>query len=69
MLHLRHVERLTSEELSEALDKDEPEIERILEYARQHLRERLMEAGCRFIVKDADGKAPRAKSKEPRAKS
>jgi len=45
-LRLRHGEGLTGEELAEALEKAEPEIERILEYARQHLRQSLLEAGC-----------------------
>jgi RNA polymerase sigma factor (sigma-70 family) len=50
-LRLRHTEGLRSEELSEALDKDEPEIEQILEYAREHLRQSLIESGCTFILK------------------
>ena len=50
-LRLRHTEGLSSEELSEALDKDEPEIEQILEYAREHLRQSLIESGCTFILK------------------
>jgi RNA polymerase sigma factor (sigma-70 family) len=50
-LRLRHTEGLTSEELSEALDKDEAEIEQILEYARGHLRQSLIESGCTFILK------------------
>jgi RNA polymerase sigma factor (sigma-70 family) len=54
-LRLRHAQRLTAEELAEALDKDEPEIERILEYARQHLRQKLMESGCTFIAKESQG--------------
>jgi len=53
-LRLRHGEGLTDEELAEALDKQEPEIERILEYARQHLRESLLESGCTFIVKGSE---------------
>ena len=32
--------------------KSEPEIERILEYGRRHLRQSLAEAGCTFIIKD-----------------
>ena len=51
-LRLRHVEGLTSAALGEVLEKSEPEIERILEYARQHLRQSLIESGCTFIVKD-----------------
>ena len=66
-LRLRHVEGLTSEQLSEALEKDEPEIERILEYARQHLRESLIEAGCRFIVKDPKSEVRGTKRKKHRA--
>jgi RNA polymerase sigma factor (sigma-70 family) len=50
-LRLRHSEGLSSEELAEALDKNEPEIEQILEYAREHLRQSLIESGCTFIVK------------------
>jgi RNA polymerase sigma factor (sigma-70 family) len=50
-LRLRHAERLTLAKLGEVLEKDEPEVERILEYARQHLRQSLIESGCTFIVK------------------
>jgi RNA polymerase sigma factor (sigma-70 family) len=50
-LRLRHSEGLSTEELAEALDKNEPEIEQILEYAREHLRQSLIESGCTFIVK------------------
>ncbi len=50
-LRLRHTEKLTLAKLGEVLEKDEPEIERILEYARQHLRQTLIESGCTFIVK------------------
>jgi len=56
-LRLRHAGGLTDEELAEALEKSAPEVERILEYAREHLHQNLIEAGCRFIVKqDADRK-------------
>ena len=58
-LRLRHTRGLTDAELAEALDKSEPEIERILEYGRQHLRQTLVEAGCTFITKDK--KADRAR--------
>ena len=69
-LRLRHVKDLTSDQLSEVLEKDEPEIERILEYARQHLRNSLMEAGCRFIVRqNAKSNEPPAKRKVQRAKA
>lgn len=50
-LHLRHRGGLTLKDLGEVLEKDEPEVERILEYARQHLRQSLIEAGCTFILK------------------
>jgi RNA polymerase sigma factor (sigma-70 family) len=60
-LRLRHGEGLTDEELAEALDKAEPEIERILDYARQHLRQSLLEAGCTFIVKGSENRS-RAKT-------
>jgi RNA polymerase sigma factor (sigma-70 family) len=53
VLRLRHGGGLTSAELGEVLDTAEPEIERILEYARAHLRQKLVEAGCRFISKQA----------------
>ena len=56
-LRLRHGEGLTGEELAEALEKAEPEIERILEYARQHLRQSLLEAGCTFIVKGSENRS------------
>jgi RNA polymerase sigma factor (sigma-70 family) len=70
VLRLRQVKGLTREQLSDALEKDEPEIERILEYARQHLRQKLMEAGCRFIVKqNADSKAQRAKTRGKRRRT
>lgn len=47
-LRLRYAEQLTGAELAEALDQPEPEVERLLEYARQHLRQSLVEAGYRF---------------------
>jgi RNA polymerase sigma factor (sigma-70 family) len=72
-LRMRHAEGLTDEQLAEALDKAEPEIERILEYAREHLRQQLMGSGCTFVVKrggrssqsrdwGADASNPSAKS-------
>jgi RNA polymerase sigma factor (sigma-70 family) len=60
-LRLRHGKGLTDKELAEALDKAEPEIERILDYARQHLRQSLLEAGCTFIVKGSENRS-RAKT-------
>ena len=66
-LHLRHSGGLTLKELREVLKKDEPEIERILEYARQHLRQSLLESGCTFIVKGTENRSglrPKAKSEK-----
>jgi RNA polymerase sigma factor (sigma-70 family) len=57
---LRHVDRLTTDDLAEVLDKAEPEIEEMLEYARRHLREKLMASGCTFIVKGSPGAADQA---------
>jgi RNA polymerase sigma factor (sigma-70 family) len=56
-LRLRHGGGFTPAELAEALDKSEPEIERILEYGRQHLRQSLIESGCTFIVKGQEGRS------------
>jgi RNA polymerase sigma factor (sigma-70 family) len=70
-LHLRHSGGLTLKELREVLKKDEPEIERILEYARQHLRQSLIESGCTFIVKgneNRSGLRPKAKSEKHEGK-
>ena len=48
-LRLRHAGGLTDEELAEALQKAAPEVERILDYARQHLRQSLnRESGVYF---------------------
>jgi RNA polymerase sigma factor (sigma-70 family) len=64
-LRLRHGEGLTGEELAEALEKSEPEIERILEYARQHLRQKLTESGCTFIVKGSESPSSLRRTKAP----
>jgi RNA polymerase sigma factor (sigma-70 family) len=56
-LHLHHSGGLTLKELGEVLQKNEPEIERILEYARLHLRQSLIESGCTFIVKGRQNKS------------
>jgi len=56
-LHLHHSGGLNAERPERGLDKDEPEIERILEYARQHLRQSLIESGCTFIVKGQEGRS------------
>jgi RNA polymerase sigma factor (sigma-70 family) len=60
-LRLHHAGGLTLAELAEALQKSEPEIERVLEYARRHLRQSLRDAGCTFMVKDSGNR----KSAEP----
>jgi RNA polymerase sigma factor (sigma-70 family) len=57
---LRHVDRLTTDELAEVLDEAAPQIEELLEYARGHLRDQLMASGCTFIVKGTDGAANEA---------
>jgi RNA polymerase sigma factor (sigma-70 family) len=61
-LRLRHTRELSATELAEAFEKSEPEIERILEYGREHLRQSLVESGCTFITKDK--KTDRARSIE-----
>jgi RNA polymerase sigma factor (sigma-70 family) len=53
-LLLRYIEGLVDTELAKAIGKPEPEVERILEHARQYLRQRLMESSCRF--KGSDGR-------------
>jgi RNA polymerase sigma factor (sigma-70 family) len=60
---LRHAEGLTDEELAEALQKAAPEIERILEYARQHLRQSLIESGCTSIVKGSESRPSKTSGK------
>jgi RNA polymerase sigma factor (sigma-70 family) len=56
-LRLRYTGGLTSAQLSEVLEEDELNVERVLEYARQQLRQTLEAAGCTFI-----GKAARSSS-------
>jgi DNA-directed RNA polymerase specialized sigma24 family protein len=48
-LRLRYAGGLTSAQLTEVLDEDVTGVERVLEYARQHLRQTLVAAGCTFI--------------------
>jgi RNA polymerase sigma factor (sigma-70 family) len=43
-----HIEGLTGVELAQVVTRPQQEVERILEYARSYLRERLVEAGCTF---------------------
>jgi len=45
---LRHVDGLAGAELARALHRSEPETRRILEQARDYLRQKLVESGCRF---------------------
>ena len=48
LLILRHVLGMTVEQLARATGKAEPVIDRELEYARGHLRQKLIESGCSF---------------------
>jgi len=50
-LRLHYAGGFTSAQLSEVLDEDVPGVERVLEYAREHLRQSLEAAGCTFISK------------------
>jgi RNA polymerase sigma factor (sigma-70 family) len=52
-LRLRYAGGLTSAQLTEVLNEDLPGVERVLEYARDHLRQTLVAAGCTFISKEA----------------
>jgi RNA polymerase sigma factor (sigma-70 family) len=63
-LRLRHAGGLTDEELAEALQKAAPEVERILDYARQHLRQSLIESGCTFIVKGSESRPSKTSGKQ-----
>jgi RNA polymerase sigma factor (sigma-70 family) len=47
-LLLRHVDGLATVELARKLGRSEPETRRILEQARDYLRQKLVESGCRF---------------------
>ena len=49
---LHHVEGRAGPELARAAGKPEPEVERILERARDYLRQRLVESGCRLKAED-----------------
>jgi DNA-directed RNA polymerase specialized sigma24 family protein len=46
LLLLRHVKDMTLLEIANRVGKTEEEVDRIIEYARQYLRQELMEAGC-----------------------
>jgi RNA polymerase sigma factor (sigma-70 family) len=64
-LRLRHREGLTEEDVAEALQRARPEIARILEYARQHLRQSLIESGCTFIVKGNESHSRSGRERRP----
>ena len=53
---LRYVEGLHGARLAKALGKTPPEAHRLLDHARHDLRQRLLEAGCRF--KAGNGRDP-----------
>ena len=68
-LRLRHEKGLISKDLAEALEKDEPEIEQTLEYALKHLRQSLIESGCRFIVNGSENSSRSEERRQQSAKS
>jgi DNA-directed RNA polymerase specialized sigma24 family protein len=45
-LLLCHVEDLSAAELARTIGRAEPEIERVLEHAREYLRQKLIGSGC-----------------------
>jgi DNA-directed RNA polymerase specialized sigma24 family protein len=51
-LLLCHVEGLSAAELARTIGRAEQEIERVLEHAREYLRQKLIESGC--SVKGSD---------------
>jgi RNA polymerase sigma factor (sigma-70 family) len=51
-LLLSQVDELAGAELAEAIGKPEPETQRILEQARNYLRQKLVEAGCSLKADD-----------------
>jgi RNA polymerase sigma factor (sigma-70 family) len=51
-MRLRYAGGLTSAQLAEVLEEEQPQLERVLEYAREHLRQTLVAAGCTFISKE-----------------
>jgi DNA-directed RNA polymerase specialized sigma24 family protein len=57
-LWLRHGEGLTGAKLAKATRKPEREINRILEYSLQFVRQRLVESGCKFEEGDDRADAP-----------
>jgi RNA polymerase sigma factor (sigma-70 family) len=51
-LLLRYVDGLTGADLARAMGQPEADVERVLGHASEHLRQRLVESGCR--VREAD---------------
>jgi DNA-directed RNA polymerase specialized sigma24 family protein len=51
-LLLCHIEGLSAAELARTIGRAELEIERVLEHAREYLRQKLIESGC--SVKGSD---------------
>jgi DNA-directed RNA polymerase specialized sigma24 family protein len=47
-LQLRYVDGRPAQEVAKTLRKSEREVARVLEHARQYLRQRLVESGCAF---------------------
>ncbi len=45
-LQLRYIDGRTAKDVAKSLRKSEHEVERVLEHARQYLRQRLIESGC-----------------------
>jgi|SRR5579872_845413 len=58
VLMLHDVENLESPEVAKKIGKSEPEVTRILEDARQYLRQKLTEAGCTFKGSAKDASLP-----------
>jgi DNA-directed RNA polymerase specialized sigma24 family protein len=57
-LRLRYFKGRSGADLPEVLDRAKPGVERVLEYARQHLRQSLVESGCMFISKASENLLP-----------
>jgi len=56
-LRRRYFKGLSGADLAEMLDKAEPGIEPVLDPARQHLRQSLVESGCTFISKATENRS------------
>jgi RNA polymerase sigma factor (sigma-70 family) len=57
ILLLRHVEGLSGAELARVSGRPALEVERVLDQARQYLRQRLVESGCALEGSSRDGRA------------